>query len=47
MENAWPHLKKYFERVWKRVGEDGCVQRAQPAGWDTPGKADIWKLTGQ
>jgi glutathione S-transferase len=43
--DAWPKLKAYFERVWDRNGENGCAQRAQPAGWDRRGKANVWKGT--
>jgi glutathione S-transferase len=40
--DAWPHLRAYFERVWERGREKGCARRAQPAGWDQQGKANVW-----
>ena len=43
--DAWPNLKAYFERVWNRNGENGCAQKAQPAGWNRRGKANVWKGT--
>ncbi|KAG5653379.1 hypothetical protein H0H81_000766 [Sphagnurus paluster] len=45
IENAWPHLRGYYERVWDRGGKTRCAQRSQPAGWDRKGKADMWKGT--
>ncbi|KAJ7746390.1 hypothetical protein B0H16DRAFT_1321171 [Mycena metata] len=39
---AWPHLRAYFERVWERGREQGCAQRAQPAGWDKQGRENVW-----
>ncbi|KAJ7454742.1 Isochorismatase-like protein [Mycena latifolia] len=35
----------YFDRVWERGGETGCAKRAQPAGWDQRGKANVWTGT--
>jgi len=43
--DAWPHLKAYFHRVWDRGGQDGCAQKAQPAGWERKGKANVWRGT--
>ncbi|KAJ6570152.1 Isochorismatase-like protein [Mycena vulgaris] len=43
--DAWPHLRAYFERVWERGRENGCAKRAQPAGWDKRGKANVWTGT--
>ncbi|KAJ6468408.1 hypothetical protein C8R45DRAFT_837779 [Mycena sanguinolenta] len=40
--DAWPHLRAYFERVWERGREKGCARRAQPAGWDQRGKANVF-----
>ncbi|KAF7327476.1 Rheb-like protein [Mycena kentingensis (nom. inval.)] len=43
----WPaelsNLRAYFERVWERDGEEGAAKRAQPVGWDQPGRTNVWK----
>lgn len=40
--DAWPSLHRYFDRVWTRGGSEGCARRAQPDGWDTPGRENVW-----
>ena len=47
VQDAWPNLRRYFQRVWERGGKEGCAQRAQPGGWDSPGKTSVWRLTGR
>lgn len=42
---AWPCLKAYYDRVWERGGTSRCAQRAQPDGWDKPGRANLWNGT--
>ena len=41
-QDAWPNLHAYFERVWHRGGANGCAQRAQPEGWDSPGTENVF-----
>lgn len=41
-QDAWPHLRAYFTRVWERGGSGGCAQRAQPQGWESPGRENVW-----
>ena len=46
VDDGWPSLRGYFQRVWERGGKDGCAQRAQPEGWGHPSsKTNVWKLT--
>lgn len=42
-DTDWPNLRRYFHRVWHRDGEQGCAQRAQPEGWDRPGRENVWR----
>ncbi|KAF8207127.1 hypothetical protein K438DRAFT_1576589 [Mycena galopus ATCC 62051] len=42
--DSWPHLSAYFDRVWERGREKGCTKRAQPAGWDKRGQANVFRI---
>ena len=37
-KDAWPHLRRYYERVWERGGKNGCAQKAELVKWNKPGK---------
>ncbi|CCA66318.1 related to glutathione-S-transferase EC=2.5.1.18-Sorangium cellulosum [Serendipita indica DSM 11827] len=40
-DSRWPHLKRYYEKVWER----DCAQRAQPEGWNGRGRVNVFKGT--
>lgn len=32
VDDVWPSLRKYFQRVWERGGQEGCAQRGVSQG---------------
>jgi glutathione S-transferase len=42
-ENKWPGLRRYYEAVWDM--KSGSAKKAQPEGWEGPGKANVFKGT--
>lgn len=40
-DTKWPSLHKYYDRVWEKE----CAKKAQPDGWQSHGRANVFKAT--
>ena len=40
-DTKWPNLHKYYYRVWEKE----CAKEAQPDGWQSHGRANVFKAT--
>jgi glutathione S-transferase len=40
-DSKWPNLHRYYDRVWEKE----CAKKAQPDGWNSRGRANVFKAT--
>ena len=40
-DSKWPNLHRYYDRVWGKE----CANKAQPDGWQSQGRANVFKAT--